>query len=437
MVARKLCLSSISLTLFLLEVFIVSCNLLPSNNTELPTGEDNYLKVTIYDNPISKNPVSGIIVFINNIVSKELIHSVKTDINGIADFGNVDFEHIDLSYAYEDIDSREIFTFKHLSSGEWTIYIDREDPSLGMPISNINVQVTSIPASYDHTEIQPMYDLSSSLNNGFHNNINVYPDDVQTDGGISIIASAWDGNNNPIKYGLLLDQSLLNGFTYEVPLLLIPSTIQFTTNRPIEQIDVSAIRKGVTYNIGGHFYTQAINSGEIPIFIEFSLSDPKSDIFEISCGYNEELSSTEWKGFVFVDYLTNISSNEVYINIPNFQIDSLTLYPDTREIRWITSGDSSNLDFYMLESSFSSSDNIDAHWDVFINPSESNAYFPELPPEISDWVNLNNKKDIHIVGADYKEFEGLNDFYKFYFTGSFNKEPLLNYYSSYDVFSDS
>ena len=422
--------SIIMVILSILIIFLFSC----SNNEDQET-QTYHLKVTIYNNPDDKTPVEGVIVFINSSSNKELINSMETNSNGVADFGNLSMDRVDLSYAYETTDEeggtyRRITTGKGIPVGNIDLYL-YEYSEEHNPIASINANISGLPETYSYTNVFPFFDQSFSPNGDTHSNINVYEENIQNDNKISLLAAAYDSNNEPTKYGYLLDQDLENGNTYNIDLNKDPSSISFTTNRGISELYFSILRKGVWYSeLYEKSYDNPITSGDFPALDNFPIANTNTDYYQISFSYDEQNGNfTEWFGFL-IHYIS--LPGAINANIPTFQINSLNLNPDNRNISWGTTGEEYTLDYYDIYFTYENENsNVYAYWEIFTGADDKNCEIPELPSEISNWIDLNNLNDYGIIGVNIDDIDGIDELY----SNLDNYTELLNknliYYTGY------
>lgn len=111
-----------------------------------------------------------------------------------------------------------------------TVTLSVNDCNANSTPSMVNVKVTDIPAGASSISIQPHGYSSSIIGGNASATISINADDIQSDGKISLTATAMDSSNHPLSYGVLTDLTLVSGMTVTIAANQTLSTVQYQIN---------------------------------------------------------------------------------------------------------------------------------------------------------------------------------------------------------------
>jgi len=448
---------------------LTSCSFLEGltgkENGEEETGDEETgaggttLRVTVLNNPVDQQTVSGALVFLNEPSASssstyqtkaagDLIDYLTTASDGVADFGKIEWSQITLSVAFEEIDNSTgdidhiITTYNIVKGGDITVFKDLWWGEEEQPIATIDVQVVSLPSGYYSTNVLPMWSWKDSSYNGLHSSIEVYPADVEKDGEISLLAYAEDSDYVPMEYGFVTDQTLTDGGYYEVSLDSSPGTLYFSSNRPLDVIYAEIYRSGVYFNGGDEWWDTPVQSGTVKIFDRFPLSGEAGNYYDAWVWGSNSSSTNEWRGYSYTEYFEGYSSFplDITLDIPTLQIDSLDYDFTNGEVWWSTSG-TALLDVATgsMDRSFTDSygNTVWEYWTLLSDPAPSQIILPTLPPAIEEWFS-SSPDYLYMDLVDLKNINGYEDILSFAFDpSSLTSEPLHFFDAYYEISLDS
>jgi len=197
-------------------------------------------KVTLLDNPVSNLPFTGGYVILHGEDNRSVERWIRTDHTGMADFGNAGRTRATITIAYELTPgyggvARQIRTFQNVRVGDTTLYVYRYENELGDPIATIDVTLTDVLERTDRTHLLPFNSIKSYSGHNLlseYRDVKTYELHIQKDGKVSLLAGAFERPifpGNLLKYGFLLDQELVEGAEYEIPIDQEPISVNWHT----------------------------------------------------------------------------------------------------------------------------------------------------------------------------------------------------------------
>ncbi len=111
-----------------------------------------------------------------------------------------------------------------------TVTLSVYDCNIYSTPSTVKVKVTDIPTGASSISVQPYAYISSITGSTASATINIYPDDVQSDGKISFTAIATDSSGHGLSYGVLTDLTLVSGMTVTIAASQTLNTVQYQIN---------------------------------------------------------------------------------------------------------------------------------------------------------------------------------------------------------------
>lgn len=97
-------------------------------------------------------------------------------------------------------------------------------------LPSVNVKVTNIPAGASSISIQPRGYSSSITGSNASATINIYPDDLQSDGKVSFVAIANDSSGRSLSYGVQADLTVVSGMTVTIAANQTLSAVHYQIN---------------------------------------------------------------------------------------------------------------------------------------------------------------------------------------------------------------
>ena len=237
----------------------------------------------------------------------------------------------------------------------------------------------------------------------------------QSDGNISVVAIGYDENDNPLGYGLLLDQTFSDGMTVDVTIdkanlgqieylmqNIPPSIKGYTLTNPI-------IRKGAdTYVFSVWGDAPVPMSVSIPCIFDFG----ESYRFEASLDMDSEGDGT-------IDSRIGISRKSLTESSQIFDFSTTPLIPadlafsmtkpDCPTISWRKSDVSSQFMRISLFSSFTLPSKSYFSYSFFLPPSRTSIVFPELPETLAPF-RPTGYQDLTIATYNYDIYSDYNDY---------------------------
>jgi len=382
------------------------------------TTGGNLFKVTIRDNRINKEPVSGVTVAVYSS-DNQTIQSTKTsDAQGVVNFGDLGRNRSSVTIAYANSDFRKsIDTFVDIPLGDYVYYLDTEFEGFCNPsLASIDISVPGIPANAGYTWVLPTFTYIGRANPT--SAANICTEHLQSDGKLSFLAQSIESFSNPeiLRYGFLLDQTVTDGDTYTIDLNTdgrLPGSTQLTTTGDLPDVaSISGIRSGVTYQLGSNNEVTSENS------VVLTANEFPSDFFMVS---TERALGTNFDApRVYASKNYGTLPQSVEVNLPDYNFTDAGYDKSSNTFSWTLTG-SSPRDHFDLDfrTGFSELDRTD--WSVFL-PSDSSSWkVMPLPAPADTWIDT-TKLDEQVFTAaleviDYDTLTGADEFIEYFATG--------------------
>jgi len=376
--------------------------------------EGKNLKITVLSDPVARTPLSGILVFITTPESKGLEGTTITGTDGIADFGNINLNYIDISFAYETIGGTDIYrgieTIQNVPVGELTYYY--YPGCSNEPLASINVQLSNLPPDFSETYIQPVDSYSTDIS-GYHGNIDIHDCSLQDDGKLTLLATVEDSTYNTTNYGFLTDLDPVNNSIYNIPLDFTPTTLSFNSTTLVDFVGMDAYRKGVYFFLGDKFFNPQVYSDTFQVLDQFPLSTNPGDSFEAyALGEEEVIPNLESRDFMITDMYYSMPQGQIYFDIPEYRVESIEYDPAGRSCNWTTTGNHPSIDatiLWLIHNEYSNDQSTIFEWFIYADPSSNPLTIPQLPQEITDWFDPNNLSYLELIKYDIVEINGYNE----------------------------
>ncbi len=237
----------------------------------------------------------------------------------------------------------------------------------------------------------------------------------QSDGKISVVAVGYDANDNPVGYGLLLDQTFYDGLTVDVTidktdlgeieyrLQNIPqSAMEYSLTNPITRKDADTF----VFSIWGEppvpssvIIPYILDFGESYKFIANLYLDGDGD------GASDSRIGIHKKSLTQSSQVFDFSKTPL---IPSNLTFSMTK-PNCPTILWSGSDPSSQFVRIFLSSSTSSPDKSYFSYSFTLPPSRTSIVFPELPETLAAF-RPTGYKYLNIYTYNYDIYSGYDDY---------------------------
>ncbi|HOK80408.1 MAG TPA: carboxypeptidase regulatory-like domain-containing protein [bacterium] len=381
----------------------------------LPTQSGFQVKIIDHSN----SPVSGAYVILHN--QDGTIKEYKTTGNdGTADFGTINQDRVTLTVAWiehsdgtaTNYDIQSFIDIPYLKNQTNTIQVYTFNK-----IASINVNTAGSGFDYVtygflncHSTLLLITGSGYSICGysspaGQTATMDVHSNEIQPDGKISIAAVGFSPFGEFVKYGYLLDQTLVDSGTYTVNLDKTPVDINFSSNKPLNWVSLGFGRKSV-YNRISYYYLTPVVNGSFKVANQFP---PDIDYIFSEAGVwgtNYDTVLYQWKKY------SSIPSS-LSINMPDISVDNLTF--DGRYVNWVIGG-TAQKDAIEIGLRFTDG-NSWTDWTIWVNPSSTSWDITklQLPSGIQGWLfNYHLAESIDVDVVNYDTINGFDDLARTY-----------------------
>ncbi|MCF6337610.1 MAG: hypothetical protein L3J84_06620 [Gammaproteobacteria bacterium] len=365
------------------------------------TLSGNRLSFVIKDDLNSDQPVQGTTVALYNADNRTIAQTIISNASGVVDFGDIGRSRATITLVYEDVGrGRNVDTFVDVLVAENIVYYLDDDVDLfgigseGDTIANIDLTLSDIPQNASFTVVDPFSLLEAfqdhSAAGGSLSNIPVRESNLQNDGTLSMLALTFSGeifspSGNPmIAYNYLLDQTVVDGASYNIPLTRSPLSLGWTTNpvTSLESLFVLGVRGGRGYSVGASYPgAQAISSsGVMPFANEFPV-----DYYWV---FAETGSLVDTKLSSFVRY--NILPQSLVVAVPDSSIDSFDYAAATRTFNWEITGSSPRDSVSLTLMNYGDAVGQGTEWTILMAGDTSSWQVMDLPAPANTWIDTAN-----------------------------------------------
>lgn len=402
-------------------------------------GEDTQgtsLKFIIKDTRTNRAPVSDIYVILHGADNKTVEQFIKTDTDGIADFGDIGRERSTVTIAYEqnfstewgNWKSRYVKTFADMLSGETVYYIYQPSDSDELPYCETPQAVISAALAWENGISPEVAWLSVLPFNGYSednvnfNGMNVCSDDIQNDGRISFLATASgfddDYGQGLLKYGFLLDQEITEEQIYTIPMDKDPSELIWRTCPPtaVQGVSLSGIRKGIRYSWTQGWSEVPETVGTLDFPGEFPL-----DTYQVaaaSLGKNTDDTSLS----AIKKYETVFRS--LTIPMPDFNFGELQFDKQNMIVSWSFSGTMEPDWMAVSFSAYGEQREVPIFWTGMTDGKAGAWSVPDLPDAIRAWFDADTLTDPVLEATDMDIYDGTDMYWHAYREGD---DPSAEY----------
>ncbi|MDY0163188.1 carboxypeptidase-like regulatory domain-containing protein [Desulfobotulus sp.] len=385
-----------------------------------------HFKVTIKETPTSDQAVQGVWVVLHGTDGRSVAQSLRTNTNGVADFGNVGRSQVNITIAHEkqrqDYGAvtleREMNTFVSIPAGDWVYYLETEDVEPHTFYCQEGGQTVVVPVDYGTEEpalgetlrFIPYMDITGwTPQRPSSHNIRICPGTLQADGKFSLLAQLGQyqsetGNFAWNRYGFILDQDPAGAIT----LLMVtrnPVNMGWQSNLALNQILFSGWRKGTHFQLGGSHHPTAMTSGSFayPQDIDMQGYALSGATYGQSNGFNHSRS---------IRKRYTSAPTEVTLAFPDRQVSNPAYNEATQTISWTLSGtapmDVLNAEINAWMPPTDTSAPIDFSWSAIMPPNGSSWQFPNLPQELMAWMPPNEAthKTISVSIENFASYSG-------------------------------
>ena len=388
-----------------------------SASTSGSTSGSTY-SFTVTD-PNTGNGVSGVYVFINDPSDGSLIASTQTDSSGEVTFSDVSPTPVTLSFAREDQDGDGMVqSVVNVSPGSYTIPVQVTQPSESS--TDVAISLTDTPNGYVHGSLLPVKpggSVDPDFENASSGQVTVDGSQLDNQGEFNAVVVALDSDYLPISYGVLSDQALNEGDTYNVSVDVhspVPE-YSFSTNQDVNDFSVQAVHDGTVYSISENKTFTSTQSGTLLVYDQFPVDPSNGDEYLVTA-LGQDTTSSGVTGFAFQPSLDSLpSSSEFDLSVPDYTLSSLSYDASTGTASWSVSG-SGSVSLIGTLLAQSPENNPSYEW-IHLGTAESTSTdFPDLPSAISGWFN--DPTGVGTFAFDLRDISDLADFRDTYLGGS-------------------
>jgi len=400
-------------------------------------GGNNNLKVTVFDNEVSNQPVSNVSISIYESDNETIEQTIVTGNDGVADFGDVTamLTHslagvpgrVTVTLAFPD---RLIITLFNIIPGNYVIYDDDTDDCNSQ--GTVNATFDNIDGGAQSAILTPYFGLGQGVMSAIaqvsdgtaeFTDVPVCSNTIQDDGNISFLSLA-NSETDLVGYGYLLDQTFVDATTYNGTAALLPTDITWTSMDPVMSINVGAARKGVNYRLLGSWASQTSSTSG-----SFSAVSQFPDALLSLLALREETDNHSYitGSKQYSSLPSNVQIEFTDLDITTFEFDAVT-----GVFTWMLTG-SSPIDMIILSTAFDAATDVD--WELIFSPDANGSIvLPDLPADVQAWFNLEDIKedDTELTLVDLGGVDGYDAAMSGYIAGN-----IMEDYGEWDIVNRS
>ncbi len=387
----------------------------------------NRLTFVIKDDLDSDQPVQGTTIALYNTDNRTIAQTKISDASGVVDLGDIGRTRATVTLAYEDAEGgRHIDTFVDVLVAENIVYYldNRVAPDLAggsdtvkNSIADIDLTLSDIPANAGSTKVHPLNVVQDhSADGGTLRNTPVGETHLQDDGKLSMLALTYSGASpefsNLIGYGYLLDQTVVDGASYDISLARSPLNLGWTTSPAIslDSLFILGVRDGSEYIVANDFPGQA-TSGVVPFANEFPVTN-----YWVTAYTDASSEDTE----LFNQVRHNTLPQSLVLLLPDYSIDNFSYAEAVRTFNWEMTGSSPH-DYVSIYLTDYGDTGQRLTWWVFMAETVSSWQVMDLPVPASNWINTENiASSIDYIATEVCDFDitnGMDQLWQFFTSG--------------------
>jgi hypothetical protein len=243
----------------------------------------------------------------------------------------------------------------------------------------------------------------------------VWPELFQSDGKFSVVAVGYDENDDPVGYGLLLDQTFYDGVTVDVTIDKtdigeIEYLMQNIPESAMEYVLLNPIRrKGVdTYVFSIWGDAPVPSSANIPYILDFGESYRFMALLSVDGDGDGTIDSEigiQKKSLTQSSQIFDFSETPLILTNLAFSMTK----PDCPTISWSGSDTSSQFINIYLSSYITSPDKSYFSYSFILPPSRTSIIFPELPETLAAF-RPTRYEYLYISTYNYDIYSGYDDY---------------------------
>ncbi|MEW6489961.1 MAG: hypothetical protein AB1578_18885 [Thermodesulfobacteriota bacterium] len=335
--------------------------------------------------------------------------------DGVANFGRVGRRLISLTLAWKAEggyqSEQELRTYVDVPVGEIALVKHPYARSILADESQINVTLSNVPSGAPFVALQPCGWGANGI--AEFRGVRVGPEDVQTDGRLSLLATAQGLEvslfYSPSSYSFLLDEELVYGATYRIPsteggAAWRESALQpweTSDETPLLLLDISGFRGGVRYNLGGWYSNTAAVRGSAVFLDEFPVD--YYGIYSVSCKAGRGTCTN-------VHRRVQAMPSVLAVTTPDYGFEYASYDPVTRMIHWSLREATAGYGIQIghpstVEPTF---------WVVWLRPDATSWSIPDLPSPVREWVGDDPFREVALSVLDSSVVEGFDDWWRNY-----------------------
>lgn len=387
-----------------------------------PSGDS--LSFVFKDNIRNDQAVADVVVALYNTDNTTIARTLTSGADGVVDFGDVGHSRATFTIAYESdegLGDRYIETFMEMQVADNIVYYTEGDDFdidlfSGTQIATVNYSFSDVPANAGATAVQPngFGSIDLSTDPGPLVDQSVLDSFLQDDGQMSMLALSFSAINPLIlnSYGFLLDQTIVDGSTYDFTLNRTPVTTGWTTQPATDlySVTVSGFRRGIWYGLGGEsiFSNPSIgDSGSLLVPTEFPV-----DYYWVFASVEGDSSGVD----ITKRYDTLPQSVEV--PIPDYSFSDVVFNDANGTLSWTLSGTTSRDLAEVYIEAFEQE--LPIEWTIVMAPDATSWQLMELPAPANTWIDtatLDNVIDVGVEVVDFDFLSGIDDTWQFFISG--------------------
>ncbi|MCF6217624.1 MAG: hypothetical protein L3J62_04165 [Gammaproteobacteria bacterium] len=399
----------------------------------------NSLSFIFKDDIESDQPLAGVVVALYNTDNQTIAQTLTSGADGVVDFGDIGRSRATFTIVYELVfqgySSYEIESFIEMQTAADIVYYrglsDEGSAGSQTPVASVNYTLSEVPANAGRTSIMPTYgwwDFSNG--SGLLSNRAVYEYQLQSDGTLSLLAETMGSFPNTdlfLAYGFLLDQTVTDGATYDIPLNRTPVTTGWSTepSTDLGRIEIEGFRVGFGYELASSAYGPGA-SGGLQVPTEFPVDY-----------YRVRAESANWDSGFTSEKRYNTLPQSLVVPVPDYSFSNMAFDETTNVVSWTLSGETPR-DFVEISMTFyggmSGEESID--WAVILAPDASDWQVMELPAPADEWIDttslLNNVYGLRVEATDFDFVSGIDDLWQFFILGGSFEEAVTTELSGWE-----
>jgi len=380
----------------------------------------NSLSFIFKDDLNNDQPVADVTVALYNSDNLTIAETKTSGADGKVDFGDIGRSRASFTIVYEmpgNFTDRFIDTFIDMLVADDIVYYKDDDPDTdsgsGTEVAAVNYTLSAVPANPGLAQIDPGNAWwSYPFNTGQLTNQPVLDTYLQNDGKLSSLAMVNNANNTSqiIGYGFLLDQTVTDGATFDIPLNRTPVTTGWTTQpiTDLDYVDIEGYRGNVSYSLADTPTFGEPISSTLQVPTEF----PVDYYWVMGSAGNSDSGLVSEKRY-------STLPQSIVLSIPDFSFSNVMFNETTGILSWTVSG-ATPRDVLNIELMAFDQQERMVEWSINMAPNATSLQLMALPAPANSWINsptLDNVSDASIAVIDADFVSGIDELWQFFISG--------------------